>query len=96
MQVRVWNPKLYPSDRAHRMPIITPAYPSMCATHNVTASTQMIMKEEFKRGTEVMQGIMMGKTPWKDLFAKHDFFKRYNHYITVIVSSDSQEYQLKW
>ena len=32
------------------MPIITPAYPSMCATHNVTASTQMIMTEEFRKG----------------------------------------------
>ena len=32
------------------MPIITPAYPSMCATHNVTQSTQMIMTEEFKKG----------------------------------------------
>jgi poly(A) polymerase len=41
---------LYPSDRAHRMPIITPAYPAMCATHNVTASTQMVMTEEFKKG----------------------------------------------
>jgi len=67
LQVRVWNPKveveytyfssfnrvfqLYPSDRAHRMPIITPAYPAMCATHNVTASTQMIITEEFKRGS---------------------------------------------
>ncbi|KAG8913616.1 polynucleotide adenylyltransferase [Tulasnella sp. 417] len=26
--VKVWNPKLYPQDRLHRMPIITPAYPS--------------------------------------------------------------------
>ncbi|KAI0068543.1 poly-A polymerase [Artomyces pyxidatus] len=51
LQVRVWNPKLYPGDRSHRMPIITPAYPAMCATHNVTASTQMIMTEEFKKGS---------------------------------------------
>lgn len=42
--------KVYPADRSHRMPIITPAYPSMCATHNVTESTQMIMTEEFKKG----------------------------------------------
>ena len=34
------------------MPIITPAYPSMCATHNVMASTQQIMTEEFKRGQQ--------------------------------------------
>lgn len=42
--------QLYPSDRSHRMPIITPAYPSMCSTHNVTLSTQSIMTAEFKRG----------------------------------------------
>ena len=35
------------------MPIITPAYPSMCATHNVMASTQLIMTEEFKRGNDI-------------------------------------------
>lgn len=45
------TPQLYPGDRSHRMPIITPAYPAMCATHNVTESTQMIMTEEFKRGS---------------------------------------------
>lgn len=42
--------QLYPSDRSHRMPIITPAYPAMCSTHNVTVSTQSVMTAEFKRG----------------------------------------------
>ncbi|CAG8734914.1 1500_t:CDS:2, partial [Acaulospora colombiana] len=32
-QNRGWNFK-YERDRAHKMPIITPAYPSMCSTHN--------------------------------------------------------------
>ncbi|KAG0307835.1 polynucleotide adenylyltransferase [Dissophora globulifera] len=50
LQVRVWNPKLYPADKAHKMPIITPAYPSMCSTHNVTDSTKAVMLSEFKDG----------------------------------------------
>lgn len=50
LPVRVWNPRIYPADRAHRMPVITPAYPSMCATHNVTASTLKIMIDELNRG----------------------------------------------
>ncbi|KAI1303884.1 polynucleotide adenylyltransferase [Mortierella claussenii] len=50
LQVRVWNPKLYSADKLHKMPIITPAYPSMCSTHNVTDSTKAVMLSEFKNG----------------------------------------------
>ncbi|KAF8272098.1 Poly(A) polymerase central domain-containing protein [Lactarius quietus] len=74
LQVRVWNPRLYPGDRAHRMPIITPAYPSMCATHNVTASTQMVMTEEFKKGADIVDKVIVGTAEWAELFTKHDFF----------------------
>ncbi|KAF4619923.1 hypothetical protein D9613_004921 [Agrocybe pediades] len=96
LQVRVWNPKLYPADRAHRMPIITPAYPAMCATHNVTASTQMIITDEFKRGAEIVDRVIVGTAEWSELFAKHDFFHRYRYYLQVIASTGSAELQLKW
>ena len=96
MQVRVWNPKLYPADKAHRMPIITPAYPSMCATHNVTRSTQTVMKEEFDRGNQIINLIMIEKSPWSDLFDGDSFFRHYKYYLQVIASSDSAETQLKW
>lgn len=96
LQVRVWNPKLYPADRAHRMPIITPAYPSMCATHNVTQSTQAIMTEEFKKAADIVDKIIIGSASWDALFAPHDFFHIYKHYLQIIASSSSQELQLKW
>ncbi|KAK9470861.1 Poly(A) polymerase central domain-containing protein [Dipodascopsis tothii] len=97
LQVRVWNPKLYPQDRAHRMPIITPAYPSMCATHNISASTQKVIMAELKRGAALMDEIIIGKRPWADLFEKHDFFLRYKHYLAVYASSKgTAEQQLKW
>ncbi|TBU41453.1 polymerase [Dichomitus squalens] len=96
LQVRVWNPRLYPQDRNHRMPIITPAYPSMCATHNVMASTQQIMTEEFKRGSEIVDQVISGEVQWSALFAKHDFFFRYRFYLQVIASSPDLDTQNKW
>ncbi|KXN89469.1 Poly(A) polymerase pla1 [Leucoagaricus sp. SymC.cos] len=96
LQVRVWNPKLYPADRAHRMPIITPAYPSMCSTHNVTQSTQMIMTEEFKKGADIVDKVIVGSASWSDLFAKHDFFHKYRYYLQVIASTGDPDLQIKW
>ncbi|KAH0445911.1 hypothetical protein IEQ34_025255 [Dendrobium chrysotoxum] len=96
LQTRVWNPKLYPQDRLHRMPIITPAYPSMCSTHNVTQSTHTIMTKEFKRAAEVVDRIIVGTTGWSELFEKHDFFHSYKYYLLVVASSGSAELQLKW
>jgi poly(A) polymerase len=81
------------------MPIITPAYPSMCATHNVTSSTQAVMQEEFDRGCEVMNP---GDKPtvdqgaWEVLFEKDDFFYRYKNYLCIVASADSEEVHLKW
>lgn len=78
------------------MPIITPSYPSMCATHNVTASTQRIILGEFKMAAEMVEKIMAGAAPWSLLFQPHSFFQNYDHYLQIIVSSDSYDNQLKW
>ncbi|KAJ1938688.1 polynucleotide adenylyltransferase [Linderina macrospora] len=91
LQVRVWNPKLYAQDEAHKMPIITPAYPSMCATHNVSTSTKTIIMAEFKRGTEITDRIMTKKADWDELFEKSDFFYRYRHYLQVNVTSEDED-----
>ncbi|CAO3653534.1 unnamed protein product [Cunninghamella echinulata] len=96
LQVRVWNPKLYPSDRNHRMPIITPAYPSMCATHNVTNSTRTIMIRELDIAGKIVDETIKGEKQWADLFVKSDFFQAYKRYLQVIASSDSTDAQLKW
>ncbi|CAG8647693.1 23645_t:CDS:10 [Cetraspora pellucida] len=96
LQFRVWNPKIYHDDKFHLMPIITPAYPSTCATHNVTHFTKKVMEREFRRATEIMDHIMIGTGKWSDLFAKHNFFEKYRYYLQIIVLSDSYEKQLKW
>ncbi|KAL2156256.1 hypothetical protein VTH82DRAFT_1001 [Thermothelomyces myriococcoides] len=96
-RVAVWNPKLYPSDRNHRMPIITPSYPSMCATHNVGRSSMAVIKDELEKGVQVTEDIMRGKRPWKDLFTKHTFFTSgFRYYLTVISSSRTKKAQNVW
>lgn len=94
------------------MPIITPAYPAMCATHNVTTSTQMIITEEFKRGllfkdqtgfksqlyagNEIVNRVIVGTAEWSQLFAKHDFFHRYRYYLQIIASTNDPDLHIKW
>ncbi len=68
--VRVWNP-LYPRDRLHRMPVITPAYPSMCATHNMLSSTQeAIIVAWVQKRCWSMNDISIRKKEWGDLFCQ--------------------------
>lgn len=97
LQVRVWNPQIYPGDKRHLMPIITPAYPSMCATHNVSYSTKKVIVQELTRGTGLTGQIQEGKKTWKELFAKDVFFSEgYKYYLAVIASSRTKDAQNKW
>ncbi|AGO10452.1 AaceriABL002Cp [[Ashbya] aceris (nom. inval.)] len=97
LQVRVWNPKIYANDRLHKMPVITPAYPSMCSTHNICESTKKVILNELQRGVEVTTDIFTNKKTWGDLFQKHDFFYKYKFYLTVMASTKgSDEQHLKW
>lgn len=97
LPVRVWNPKVYKGDSFHLMPIITPAYPSMCATFNITRSSMTIIKRELQRGLEITEQVMVGKQSWNDLFVKHTFFTTdYKYYISVVSASKAKEPHKVW
>lgn len=97
LPVRVWNPKVYKGDSFHLMPIITPAYPSMCATFNITKSSMTIIQRELQRGLEITEKIMIDRLPWSDLFVKHTFFTAgYKYYISVTACSKGKEPHKIW
>ncbi|KAI1504273.1 Poly(A) polymerase pla1 [Biscogniauxia marginata] len=97
LNVRVWNPKIYKSDSFHLMPVITPAYPQMCATFNITHSTKAIIQRELERGAKITEKIRTSKLAWKDLFGKHTFFTTdHKYYLAVIATSTTKEAHKIW
>lgn len=94
---RTWNPQIYPGDKKNLMPIITPAYPSMCSTFNITHSNKMVIVREIERGFKIAGDIFDGKAQWTDLFAKHSFFtKDHKYYLSIIASSRDAEDAKAW
>lgn len=97
MNLKTWNPLIYPTDRNHIMPIITPAYPSMCSTHSVTTSTLEVIKDELLRGKLIVEKIMAQPgSSWAELFEESDFFTKYKWYLGIIVSTGNLEAMHQW
>jgi poly(A) polymerase len=79
------------------MPIITPAYPSMCATHNISLSTKAVILRELQRGGDIVDKIFMKQLSWKDLFGRHTFFTHdYKYYLSITASSKTKEAESVW
>lgn len=96
LNLPVWDPRVTPSDRYHLMPIITPAYPQQNSTYNVSASTRVIMVEEFKQGLAITDEILQNKADWSKLFEAPNFFQKYKHYIVLLASAQAEKQHLEW
>ncbi|CAD7088765.1 unnamed protein product [Hermetia illucens] len=92
----IWDPRLNLSDRHHLMPIITPTYPQLNSTFNVTESTKKVILRELERSKTISEEIMQGKAKWDHLFEAPTFFYKYRHFILLLVSSNIAEDHLKW
>jgi len=93
----VWNPKADRRDMAHRMPVITPAYPSMCSTHNITQSTMTVIKNEMLRAMQITDKIVNNPgSSWVELFEKVDFYSMYRTYVQVIAAASTAEGIKDW
>lgn len=89
--------QIYHGDRFHLMPIITPAYPSMCATHNISMSTKTVILRELQRGGDVVDKIFTKQLSWSDLFTRHTFFTQdYKYYLSITASSKTKEDEAVW
>ncbi|THU47379.1 hypothetical protein C4D60_Mb09t14870 [Musa balbisiana] len=91
----VWDPRKNPRDRTHHMPIITPAYPCMNSSYNVSTSTLRVMMEQFQIGNMTCEDIELNKAGWSVLFESYLFFETYRNYLQIdIVAADSEDLRL--
>lgn len=94
--LQVWDPRRNPKDRFHLMPIITPAYPSMNSSYNVSSSTLRIMTDEFQRGNEVCEAMEANKAGWDKLFEPYPFFESYKNYLQIDISAANDDDLRNW
>jgi hypothetical protein len=89
LDLQLWDARRNPGDRMHLMPIITPAYPSMNSSYNVTDSTLFLMTEQFKIADAICTEILMTskEVDWTRLFQPFPFFDKYKHYVMVQVEA---------
>ncbi|GAV65513.1 NTP_transf_2 domain-containing protein/PAP_RNA-bind domain-containing protein/PAP_central domain-containing protein [Cephalotus follicularis] len=88
----IWDPRKNHRDRFHHMPIITPAYPCMNSSYNVSISTLRVMIEQFHCGNKICEEIELNKTQWSALFEPYHFFEAYKNYLQVdIVAADADD-----
>ncbi|CAJ1411498.1 unnamed protein product [Effrenium voratum] len=95
---KVWNPKTSHADKQHLMPVITPAFPAMNSTHNVTETTKRILLDEFRRGYEVVKKVENGKALWRDVHNPFPFFSNepFRHFLCLEVLAKTAEVHVKF
>lgn len=92
----VWDPRKNPRDRTHHMPIITPAYPCMNSSYNVSTSTLRVMMEQFEHGNKICQEVELNKAQWIKLFEPYLFFEAYKNYLQVDIVAVDADDLLAW
>eukprot|EP00922_Rhytidocystis_sp_ex-Travisia-forbesii_P040633 GHVS01060566.1.p1 GENE.GHVS01060566.1~~GHVS01060566.1.p1 ORF type:complete len:631 (+),score=87.29 GHVS01060566.1:126-2018(+) len=103
MTFKIWNPRTQPQDRQHLMPIITPAFPSMNSTHNVTSTTKRIILEEFARAHKLVSQVQAATIPptpgtvgWASVLQPFPFFKHAKHFLQLQMLADTDSVHRKW
>jgi len=92
----VWN-----KDTSHDlMPVITPAYPAINSTHNVSQATMRVLQQEIARGMELTDQARKNPSQateyWKKLFEDSEFFFLYRDYLSIQVWAGSEIEMQTW
>lgn len=94
--LKVWNPKANFADKNHVMPVITPAFPAMNTTHNVTETTKQILLDEIRRGYEVVKRVESNTAEWAEVHEPLPFFSKFPHFLWLEILAKTEEVYQKF
>jgi len=82
---QVWDPNDTYRTKYELMHIITPAFPAMNSTHNVTQSQFATLKREIARGFHTLSraNTRIDEQRWRELFSANTFFIDHANYIFI-------------
>ena len=78
------------------MPVITPAFPAMNSTHNVTETTKRILLDEFRRGYEVVKNVEAHKAEWHEVHEPFPYFTQFRNFLWLEILAKTEESYLKF
>jgi len=84
------------TEEGNLMPVITPAFPSMNSTFNVTKSTRQMMIDEFDRGYRLLTSAPVTEESWYKLCERTNFLSRFRHYYRVDIFAQTEELFSLW
>ncbi|XP_030961474.1 nuclear poly(A) polymerase 1-like [Quercus lobata] len=91
-----WDPRRNFRDRNDLMPIITPVYPCINSSYNVSSSTLCIMQQEFQRGNNICEAMDASVTGWNTLFERFLFFEAYKNYLQIDITARKDVDLMNW
>ncbi|SPR01834.1 Poly(A) polymerase [Plasmodiophora brassicae] len=95
----VWNPAVNPRERNDMFPVLTPAYPSMNSTYNVSTATRRMIKRELLRGKELTESIghrLFSMDDFRRLLAPSEIFSEHRDFLQICAYAKDKDQLHKW
>ena len=96
LALQSWDPRRNFRDKKHLMPIMTPLYPCINSSHNVSSCTLCIMQQEFQRGNEICEAMDTNAAGWNTLFEPSHFFEAYKNYLQIDITAQNDVDLVNW
>lgn len=89
-------PPPHPPETRSLMPIQLPSSPHEYCYSNITTSTFLKIRNEFRRGSRHTQDLLDSRFDWRNLFERYPYSKNYQQFLKISLSTCKQDELGDW